>query len=138
MARGATTRTGARGGEPAGGGERAAEAVTPMAIWVGRARAAGGVLGFLAALWVCHRQGLGLVDATLRALVAAAGLSLVAWWSALLVIKGLMDSAAAQREREREQAAAEAAAAREAAAATGQPPAADPAQGATAPNPEAG
>jgi len=97
-----------------------AATVTPMAVWVGRARSAGALLGFLLGLWVCHRQGLGLVDSTLRALVAAAGLSLVAWWSALLAIQGLMRAAEAQREREREAAVAAAAAARaEAAAAEG-------------------
>jgi hypothetical protein len=97
-----------------------AATVTPMDVWVGRARTAGALLGFLLGLWVCHRQGLGLVDSTLRALVAAAGLSLVAWWSALLAIQGLMRAAAAQREREREAALAAIAAARaEAAAAEG-------------------
>jgi hypothetical protein len=99
---------GAKGRET---GTSDAAPVTPMALWVGRARAAGALLGFAAGLWVCHRQGLGLADSTLRALLAAAGFSLVAWWSALLAIQGLMRAAAAQRERERQTAAAEAAAA---------------------------
>jgi hypothetical protein len=114
----------------------AAAEVTPMTLWVGRARAAGALLGFAVALWVCHRQGLGLVDSTLRALIAGAGFSLVAWWSALLTIQGLMRAAVAQRRREEEAARAEAVAARAAAAAAeaGQSPSAEPA----APLPEAG
>lgn len=90
----------------AGGGAQP----TPMALWVGRARAVGALVGFAIAFWACRRAGLPAADAVLRSLVAAVALSLVAWWSALLVITALLRSAAAQREREIAEAMARAAA----------------------------
>ncbi|MEQ8835040.1 MAG: hypothetical protein RIB67_11445 [Miltoncostaeaceae bacterium] len=87
-------------------------AAAKMRLWVGRARAGGALLGFALGMWVCRRAGIPLVDATLRSLVGAAVLSLVAWWSTLLVIQALMRTAAAQRNQEIEVALAEAAASR--------------------------
>ena len=93
----------------------AAEPQTPaarrMKLWVARARAGGALVGFLLGMWVCDRQGIPLVDATLRSLLAAAALAMVSWWCALLVIQALIRTAAVQRRAEIEAATAEAAAA---------------------------
>ena len=67
------------------------------------------ILGFLIAFQVCRGQGFGTSDAILRGLGGAIAMSLVAWWSALLVIQALMRSAAAQTHREAQLAAAQAA-----------------------------
>ena len=106
MAKGEKTAKGAKGG---------AADESPMALWVGRARAVGALVGFAVAFHVCRGQGFPLADAVIRALVAAAGMSLVAWWSALLVLQALMRSAAAQANREALEAAAAQAAAAQAA-----------------------
>ena len=99
---------GARGGADA-------TAPGPLEVWVARARGAGGLVGFAIVFWACRTGDFSVVDATLRALVGATALSLVAWWSALLVVQALMRSAAAQAHREilaaSRQAAAERAAA---------------------------
>jgi hypothetical protein len=79
------------------GGEAA---VSPMEEWVARARGIGLVLGFAITFWVCRGQGFVLADAVLRGLVGAAILSVVAWWSALLIIQALMRAAVAQAQRE--------------------------------------
>lgn len=84
-----------------------------MDEWVTRARGVGLVVGFLVAFLVCRNQGFPVADAVLRGLVGAAVLSVVAWWSALMVIQALMRAAAAQTVREAEQAAAQLAAARQ-------------------------
>ena len=87
-------------------------AETPLSAWVARARGVGGLVGFAIAFWVCRGQGFPLADAVIRGLAGAVAMSLVAWWSSLLVIQALMRSAAAQANREAlEAAAAEAAAA---------------------------
>lgn len=86
-------------------------AAAKMRLWVSRARAGGALVGFALGMWVCDRAGIPLVDATLRSLVAAVGMSLVAWWSTLLVIQALMRTAAVQRRQEMETAMAELAAA---------------------------
>jgi hypothetical protein len=99
-----------------GKGKGASDAApSSMAMWIGRARAAGALLGFGLAFYVCRNQGFGMTDAALRGLLGAVAMSLVAWWSALMVITGLMRAAAAQQQRELEAAAAEAAAAGQAA-----------------------
>lgn len=90
----------------------AAAEPSPMDEWVSRARGVGLVVGFLVAFLVCRNQGFPVADAILRGLVGAAVLSVVAWWSALMVIQALMRAAAAQTIREAEQAAAQMAAAR--------------------------
>lgn len=89
------------------GGEEAAVA-SPMDMWISRARGMGAIIGFLIAFWVCRRQGFGLTDAALRGLIGAIGLSLVAWWSSLLIIQALMRAAADQTNREAHAAVAEA------------------------------
>jgi hypothetical protein len=102
---------GAKGGAPE---------ESPMGLWVGRARAVGALVGFAIAFQICRGQGFPLADAVIRALVGAVGMSLVAWWSALLVLQALMRSAAAQANREAlEAAAAQAAAAQADPAPTG-------------------
>ncbi len=99
-----------------GKGAKGAEATeTPMGMWVGRARAIGALVGFAVAFWVCRRQGLPMADAALRGLVGAVAMSLVAWWSALIVIQALMRSAIAQAQREAIEAAQAQAAAAQAA-----------------------
>ncbi len=102
----------AKGAAKAKGKGGAAEA-SPMEEWVTRARGVGLVVGFLVAFLVCRNQGFPLADAVLRGLVGAAGLSVVAWWSALMVIQALMRAAAAQAGREEQAAAAPLAAARQ-------------------------
>ena len=96
MAKRSTAKKGASGEE---------QAPSPMEMWIGRARGIGAILGFAIAFWVCRRQGFDVADAALRGLVGAVGLSLVAWWSALLVIQALMRSAVVQTDREAEAAA---------------------------------
>ena len=116
-------RTAKKGGSR-GGGDAVA---SPMDTWISRARGVGAILGFLIAFWVCRRQGFTLTDAALRGLVGAIALSLVAWWSSLLIIQALMRAAADQTTREayaaaaeaQAQAQAQAAAARTTATATG-------------------
>jgi type VI protein secretion system component VasK len=97
----------------ADGGGAAQSEVSPMEEWVTRARGIGLVAGFLIAFLVCRGQGFPMADAMLRGLVGAALLSVVAWWSALMVIQALMRAAAAQARAEGEAAAAQMAAARE-------------------------
>ena len=75
-------------------------APSPMDTWISRARGVGAILGFLIAFWVCRRQCFDVADAALRGLIGAIALSLVAWWSSLLVIQALMRSAADQTNRE--------------------------------------
>lgn len=88
------------------------QAAAKMRLWVSRARAGGALLGFALGMWVCRRAGIPLVDATLRSLAAAVALSLVTWWSTLMVIQALMRTAAVQRRAQTEAAIAEAAATR--------------------------
>jgi len=99
-------------------GKDAGAEPSPMDEWVTRARGVGLVVGFLVAFLVCRDQGFPVADAILRGLVGAALLSVVAWWSALMVIQALMRAAAAQTIREAELAAAQLAAARQEADAT--------------------
>lgn len=80
-------------------------AETPMQIWITRARGVGALIGFAVSWWVCRGQGFAMSDAILRGLMGAVAMSLVAWWSALLVIQALMRSAVAQAAREARQAA---------------------------------
>ena len=93
-----------------------APAAGPLEIWVARARGAGALLGFAVVFLTCRGQGFEMADAALRGLGGAFALSLVAWWSALLVVQALMRSAAAQARREALEAAAAQAAAQAAAA----------------------
>jgi hypothetical protein len=101
-------------GAKKGGAKGAAQAeASPMEEWVTRARGVGLVVGFLIVFLVCRNQGFPIADAILRGLVGAAVLSVVAWWSALMVIQALMRAAAAQARAEAEAAAAQMAAARQ-------------------------
>ncbi|WP_217915219.1 hypothetical protein [Miltoncostaea marina] len=97
----------------------AAPAPSPLGLWVGRARAVGALVGFAVVFWACRNGGFGAVDATLRGLLGAAALSLVSWWSALLVVQALVRSAVAQAHREARAAAERVAAARAADAPVG-------------------
>ena len=100
-----------RGGAKGGGAP-----TTPMDMWVARARGVGALIGFAIAFWICHRQGFTTTDAVLRGLIGAVALSLVSWWSALLVIQALMRAAAVETSRGGDDAAqAQGAAARAAA-----------------------
>jgi signal transduction histidine kinase len=87
------------------------EAAARMRLWVARARAVGALTGFTIGMLACRRAELPLADATLRSLLAALALALVAWWSTLLVLQALIRTAAVQRHAEIEAALAEAAAA---------------------------
>jgi hypothetical protein len=91
--------------------EEAVEAAARMRLWVGRARAGGALVGFILGMFVCRRAGIPLSDATLRSLLAGAALSLVAWWSTLLVLQALIRTAAVRRHEEVSAAMAQAAAA---------------------------
>lgn len=97
--------------EPTTKAKRAQAPPSPMEEWVGRARGAGMVVGFLISFLVCRGAGFPVADAVLRGLAGAAVLCVVAWWSALLVIQALMRAAAAQAQREAQAAAAQTAAA---------------------------
>ena len=90
-------------------------AASPMQFWVTRAKGAGALLGFVIAFYVTRGQGFAMPDAIFRGLGGAIAMSLIAWWSALMVITALMRSAAAQAQREAQIAVAEAAAAQQAA-----------------------
>ena len=90
-------------------------AASPMQFWVTRAKGAGALLGFVIAFYVTRGQGFAMPDAIFRGLGGAIAMSLIAWWSALMVIPALMRSAAAQAQREAQIAAAEAAATQQAA-----------------------
>lgn len=81
-------------------------AASPMDIWIARARGVGAIVGFLVAYKVCRGQGFAQADAVIRGLGGAVAMSLVAWYSTLLVIQALMRSAAAQAVREEQAAAA--------------------------------
>ena len=106
-----------------GGAARGAPPPSPMDAWISRARGIGAIVGFLIAFQVCRGQGFPLADAILRGLGGAVAMSLVAWWSALLVVQALMRTAAAQTHREAQLAAAQAAvAAQEADASFGRRP----------------
>ena len=86
-----------------------------MQFWVTRAKGAGALVGFAIAFYVTRGQGFALPDAIFRGLAGAVAMSLVAWWSSLMVITALMRSAVAQAQREAQIAVAEAAAAQQAA-----------------------
>ncbi len=109
-------------GRSAKGKGRSAEETpaSPMDTWISRARGAGALVGFVIAFWVCRRQGFDVTDAALRGLIGAVGLSLVTWWSSLLVIQALMRAAAAQTTRDAYAAAEAQAAARAPAAPPGE------------------
>ena len=88
---------------------------SPMQLWVTRAKGAGALVGFAIAFHVTRGQGFTMSDAIIRGLGGAIAMSLVAWWSTLMVITALMRSAVAQAQREAQMAVAEAAAAQQAA-----------------------
>lgn len=106
-----------KGGDGAKGKGKGGDAppVSPMQFWVTRAKGAGALVGFAIAFHVTRGQGFAMPDAIFRGLAGAVAMSLVAWWSSLMVITALMRSAAAQARRETELAVAEAAAAQQAA-----------------------
>lgn len=104
-----------KGKKDKGKGKGDAASASPMQFWVTRAKGAGALVGFAIAFYVTRGQGFAVPDAIIRGLGGAIAMSLVAWWSSLMVITALMRSAAAQAQREAQIAVAEAAAAREAA-----------------------
>lgn len=83
--------------------------------WTQRAKGIGLLAGFAVAFLVSYRAGLPWPDATIRGVVGALVMSVVAWWCALMVIQGLMRTAVVNAKNERRRAAAEAAAALDAA-----------------------
>lgn len=110
----AAKKAGAATGKGKGAGGEAA-AASPMQFWVTRAKGAAALVGFAIAFYVTRGQGFSMPDAIIRGLGGAIAMSLVAWWSSLMVITALMRSAAAQAQREAQIAVAEAAAAQQAA-----------------------
>lgn len=95
-----------------------AEAPGMIALWTQRARGVGLLLGFAFAFLAARQAGLPWADATIRGVIGAFIMSVVAWWCTLLVIQSLLRTALVKRNEER-YAAAHAAqlAAQEAAAA---------------------
>jgi len=84
-------------------------------LWTSRGRAGGTLIGFGVVTWVSHRAGLGLTDAAFRGIVGGIVFSFVGWACALLILTGLLRTAA-QNLVDEERRAAEAAAAARAAA----------------------
>ncbi len=74
-----------------------------VGLWTQRARGLGLLLGFAIAFWISRQEGLPTADALLRGVLGAFAMSLVCWWSALMVIQALMRTAV---HRQNEQIAA--------------------------------
>jgi len=86
-----------------------------ISVWTQRARGVGLLLGFAVTFLVSRSEGLPVADSALRGVLGALAMSLVTWWSALLVITGLMRSAVARQNAEIADALRQAAATRDAA-----------------------
>jgi hypothetical protein len=100
------TRT--KKGAPAGGeGDPAV-----IRLWAARGRGAGALVGFSVVAWVSYRAGIDLTDAAFRGLIGAVVFSFVGWLCALLVLTGLLRTAAHDRVHGERKAAETAAAAR--------------------------
>lgn len=78
--------------------------------WTSRGRAWGSLIGFGVVTWVSYRAGMGLTDAAFRGIIGGIVFSLVGWGCTLLVLTGLLRTAA-QTLVDQERKAAEAAAA---------------------------
>lgn len=105
------TKKKAKGDAPAGAeGDPAV-----IRLWTSRGRACGTLIGFGVVTWVSYRAGMGLTDAAFRGIIGGIVFSLVGWACALLVLTGLLRTAA-QNVVDGERRAAEAAAASRAAA----------------------
>lgn len=79
----------AKGAKAAKGGDR-----TVVRVWVSRGRAYASLIGFTVTTWVSHSKGMGFVDAAYHGLIGAILFSFVGWLCALLVLTGLMRTAA--------------------------------------------
>jgi hypothetical protein len=69
-------------------------APTVVQMWVSRSRTATALLGFLIVTFVSKGAGMDLTGAALHGLVGAVIFSFVGWFCALLVLTGLMRTAA--------------------------------------------
>jgi hypothetical protein len=87
-------KPGDKGRDRGAAAKDAAAGPSAVAVWAGRARAIGALIGFAVAFWVSRRAGIGTTDAALRGLLGAVAFSLVTWFAALLVIGGLVRTAA--------------------------------------------
>ena len=90
-----TSRTDNEGA--AGKGRQEAAGAGPAAVvrlWASRGRAAGALTGFVVVAAVSYRAGIGLTDAALRGLAGAVVFSFVGWLCALMVLTGLVRTAA--------------------------------------------
>ena len=84
-------------------------------LWTSRGRACGTLIGFGVVSWVSHRAGMGLTDAAFRGIIGGIAFRFVGWACALLVLTGLLRTAA-QNLVDEERGAVQAAAASRAAA----------------------
>jgi hypothetical protein len=99
------------------GGKGAASAnpeTDPVVIrlWTSRGRAWGSLIGFFVVAFVSYRAGIGPTDAAFRGLIGGIAFSFVGWGCALLVLTGLLRTAAQTLVDEERKAAEAAAAAR--------------------------
>lgn len=97
-----------------------------IALWTQRARGIGLLVGFAFAFLAAWQSGLPWADATIRGVIGAFIMSVVAWWCTLLVIQSLLRTALVKRNEERAAAARAAALVAEEAAATRSREAEDP------------
>ncbi|MEW6583345.1 MAG: hypothetical protein AB1416_11365 [Actinomycetota bacterium] len=81
-----------KGAKADGGGAKGSSSV--VAMWVSRARAGASLLGFAIVTYVSRGAGMGWTDAAYHGLIGAVAFSFVGWFCALLVITGLMRTAA--------------------------------------------
>jgi hypothetical protein len=80
-----------------GKGAAPASAGTDPAViryWTSRGRAWGSLIGFAVVTWVSYRAGMGLTDAAFRGIIGGMVFSLVGWGCTLLVLTGLLRTAA--------------------------------------------
>lgn len=80
--------------------------------WTARGRAFGSLIGFAVVTYVSYRAGMGLTDAAFRGIIGGLVFSLVGWGCTLLVLTGLLRTAAQALVDEERNAAEAAAAAR--------------------------
>lgn len=81
-------------------------------LWTSRGRAWGSLIGFAVVTFVSYRAGMGLTDAAFRGIIGGLVFSLVGWGCTLLVLTGLLRTAAQTLVDEEKNAADAAAAAR--------------------------
>ena len=86
--------------KPAKGKGKDAPARGPIAEWAAKGRAVGALIGFAVTFLVSYRAGIGPVDAALRGLIGGVAFSLGGWMCALMVLNGLVRTAASRPPEE--------------------------------------